>query len=132
MPAAVVVAVVVDKAATSLSRNLNLAPSQPGYQAAVRVFTLMNQFARWSVCLILLFWLLSASSLCASPCSTTLVTPSTSPSYTLQYFAAAPRWWDETVQWVRNLGWDRGRLVQLWLLFMLLGLYVILRIKPRA
>ena len=47
-------------------------------------------------------------------------------------WAATPRWWDETVQWVRNLGWDRGRLVQLWLFFMLIGLYIILRIKPRA
>lgn len=47
-------------------------------------------------------------------------------------WAASPRWWDETVQWVRNLGWDRGRLVQLWLFFMLIGLYIILRIKPRA
>ncbi len=45
---------------------------------------------------------------------------------------AAPRWWDDTVAWIRSIGWDRGRLVQLWLLFMLLGLYVMLRIKPRG
>ena len=42
------------------------------------------------------------------------------------------RWWEETLQWVRSFGWDRGRLVQLWLLFVLIGLYIILRIKPRA
>ena len=47
-------------------------------------------------------------------------------------FAATPRWWEETVQWVKSIGWDRGRLVQMWLFFMLVGLYVILRIKPRA
>jgi len=47
-------------------------------------------------------------------------------------FAATPRWWEETVQWVKSIGWDRGRLVQMWLFFMLIGLYVILRIKPRA
>ncbi len=47
-------------------------------------------------------------------------------------FAAAPRWWDDTVQWVKSLGWDRSRLVQIWLFFMLIGLYIILRIKPRA
>jgi hypothetical protein len=45
---------------------------------------------------------------------------------------AAPRWWEDTVAWVRSIGWDRGRLVQLWLLFMLIGLFVMLRIKPRA
>jgi hypothetical protein len=45
---------------------------------------------------------------------------------------AAPRWWEETVAWVRSIGWDRGRLVQLWLFFMLLGLFVMLRIKPRG
>lgn len=45
---------------------------------------------------------------------------------------AAPRWWEETVAWVRSIGWDRGRLVQLWLLFMLIGLFVMLRIKPRG
>ena len=55
---------------------------------------------------------------------------STSPEMAL--LAAAPRWWDDMVQWVRSLGWDRGRLVQMWLFFMLIGLYIILRIKPRA
>ena len=45
---------------------------------------------------------------------------------------AAWRWWEETVTWVKSLGWDRGRLVQLWFLFVLIGLYIILRIKPRA
>jgi hypothetical protein len=45
---------------------------------------------------------------------------------------AAPRWWDETVSWIRSIGWDRGRLVQLWLFFMLVGLYIIVRIKPRG
>lgn len=45
---------------------------------------------------------------------------------------AAPRWWEDTVAWVRSIGWDRGRLVQLWLLFMLIGLFVMLRIKPRG
>lgn len=47
-------------------------------------------------------------------------------------FAAMPRWWEDTVQWVRSIGWDRSRLVQMWLFFMLVGLYIILRIKPRA
>jgi hypothetical protein len=47
-------------------------------------------------------------------------------------FAAMPRWWEDTVQWVKSIGWDRSRLVQMWLFFMLVGLYVILRIKPRA
>lgn len=47
-------------------------------------------------------------------------------------FAAMPRWWDDMVQWIRSLGWDRSRLVQMWLFFMLIGLYIILRIKPRA
>ncbi|HMO34796.1 MAG TPA: hypothetical protein PKA06_02015 [Gemmatales bacterium] len=45
---------------------------------------------------------------------------------------AAPRWWDDTVAWIRSIGWDRSRLVQLWLLFMLVGLYIMLRIKPRG
>jgi hypothetical protein len=45
---------------------------------------------------------------------------------------AAPRWWEETVAWIRSIGWDRGRLVQLWLFFMLVGLFVMLRIKPRG
>ncbi len=45
---------------------------------------------------------------------------------------AAPRWWEDTVAWIRSIGWDRGRLVQLWLFFMLLGLFVMLRIKPRG
>lgn len=45
---------------------------------------------------------------------------------------AAPRWWEETVSWIRSIGWDRGRLVQLWLFFMLVGLYIIVRIKPRG
>ncbi|HQR41248.1 MAG TPA: hypothetical protein PLX97_01160 [Gemmatales bacterium] len=59
-------------------------------------------------------------------------TPAASLPLSSDLFAAAPRWWDETVQWIRSLGWDRGRLVQLWLLFVLIGLYIILRIKPRA
>lgn len=42
------------------------------------------------------------------------------------------RWWDDVVAWVRSISWDRGRLVQLWLLFVLAGLYIILRIKPKA
>jgi hypothetical protein len=45
---------------------------------------------------------------------------------------AAPRWWEDMVQWIRGLGWDRGRLVQMWLFFMLIGLWIIVRIKPRA
>jgi len=47
-------------------------------------------------------------------------------------FAAMPRWWDDMVQWFRSIGWDRSRLVQMWLFFMLVGLFVILRIKPRS
>lgn len=54
---------------------------------------------------------------------------STEPPFPL---FAAPRWWDETVAWIRSIGWDRGRLVQLWLFFMLVGLYIIVRIKPRG
>jgi hypothetical protein len=61
-----------------------------------------------------------------------VATPSVNIPLPPGLFAAAPRWWDETMQWIRSLGWDRGRLVQLWLLFVLIGLYIILRIKPRA
>lgn len=42
------------------------------------------------------------------------------------------RWLDDALTWLRNVGMDRGRLVQVWLLFMLIGLYIIMRIKPRA
>jgi hypothetical protein len=45
---------------------------------------------------------------------------------------AAWRWLDDALTWLRNIGMDRGRLVQVWLLFMLIGLYIIMRIKPRA
>ncbi len=45
---------------------------------------------------------------------------------------SAWRWWEETVTWVKSLGMDRHRLVQIWLLFVLIGLYIIVRIKPRA
>ena len=45
---------------------------------------------------------------------------------------AAPRWWEDMKTWIRGLGWDRGRLVQIWLFFMLIGLWIIVRIKPRA
>jgi hypothetical protein len=44
----------------------------------------------------------------------------------------ALRWWDDVVAWVRSISWDRGRMVQLWLVFVLAGLYIILRIKPKA
>ena len=55
-------------------------------------------------------------------------------------FAATPgddaifalRWWDDVMAWLRSISWDRGRMVQLWLLFVLAGLYIILRIKPKA
>lgn len=63
--------------------------------------------------------------------NTSISSPDTAASSDLPLFAA-PRWWEDTMTWIRNLGWDRGRLVQLWLFFMLIGLYVILRIKPRA
>jgi len=42
------------------------------------------------------------------------------------------RWWDDVVAWVRSISWDRSRMVQLWLLFVLAGLYIIMRIKPKA
>jgi hypothetical protein len=44
----------------------------------------------------------------------------------------ALRWWDDVVAWVRSISWDRSRMVQLWLVFVLAGLYIILRIKPKA
>jgi hypothetical protein len=55
-------------------------------------------------------------------------------------FAAAPggdslfalRWWDDVVAWFRSMSWDRGRMVQMWLVFVLVGLYIILRTKPKA
>jgi hypothetical protein len=59
------------------------------------------------------------------------VSPTSLPLFSTEPVAAW-RWWEETVTWVKSLGWDRGRLVQLWLLFVLIGLYIILRIKPRA
>lgn len=70
---------------------------------------------------------LGASGNTISSCSSSIADFSNVPC-----LAGMPRWWDEMMQWVRNLGWDRGRLVQLWLLFMCIGLYIILRIKPRA
>lgn len=83
------------------------------------------------VTLVLLFsgW---ASAQDTVLCSTPLANYHASVALESGIFAATPRWWDETVQWVRNLGWDRGRLVQIWLFFMLVGLYIILRIKPRG
>lgn len=83
--------------------------------------------------LALLLLLCSGGPTWASPHVFQGSTPSVTNSLpALSNFAAAPRWWDDAVQWVRSLGWDRGRLVQIWLFFMLIGLYIILRIKPRA
>jgi hypothetical protein len=45
---------------------------------------------------------------------------------------AAWRWWEDALNWLKSIGMDRGRLVQLWLLFVLIGLYIVMRIKPRA
>lgn len=75
-----------------------------------------------------LLLLASANSLCAQS------TFAQTPHVTCQFepLFAAPRWWDDTIQWIRGIGWDRGRLVQIWLFFMLVGLYIILRIKPRG
>jgi len=42
------------------------------------------------------------------------------------------RWVDDALNWLKGLGMDRSRLVQIWLLFMIIGLYIIMRIKPRA
>jgi hypothetical protein len=58
--------------------------------------------------------------------------PTTSSGLLADALFAAPRWWDDTLAWIRSIGWDRSRLVQLWLFFMLVGLYVMLRIKPRG
>ncbi len=81
-------------------------------------------------CLLALCW---ADTAQASPQAVQQVTLSAASSVQdCASFAATPRWWEETVQWVKSIGWDRGRLVQMWLFFMLIGLYVILRIKPRA
>lgn len=92
----------------------------------------LNYFAG-SPLLALLLMLCSGSFTMASPQalhnSTSVITNSPPEAAS---FAAAPRWWDDTVQWVKSLGWDRSRLVQIWLFFMLIGLYIILRIKPRA
>jgi hypothetical protein len=74
----------------------------------------------------LLGFLLLASFLGSFTVSTTNI-----PWFDMQPVAAW-RWWEETVAWIRSIGWDRGRLVQLWLFFALIGLYIILRIKPRA
>lgn len=53
-----------------------------------------------------------------------------SPSSGASLFAW--RWWDDMVAWVRSISWDRSRMVQLWLLIVLAGLYIIIRIKPKA
>ena len=42
------------------------------------------------------------------------------------------RWVEESLNWLKSFGMDRSRLVQLWLLFMIIGLYIIMRIKPKA
>jgi hypothetical protein len=42
------------------------------------------------------------------------------------------RWVEDALTWLKSIGMDRGRLVQLWLLFVLIGLFIIMRIKPRA
>jgi hypothetical protein len=42
------------------------------------------------------------------------------------------RWVEESLNWLKSVGMDRSRLVQIWLLFMLIGLIIIMRIKPRA
>lgn len=82
-------------------------------------------------CVLLILLLLLPGS--AAPLHGQSPTPSLASMATrFEPLLAAPRWWDDTVQWLRGLGWDRGRLVQIWLFFMLVGLYIILRIKPRA
>ncbi|HQR07743.1 MAG TPA: hypothetical protein PLN21_13030 [Gemmatales bacterium] len=83
--------------------------------------------------LTLLLMLCSGGTTLASPHLPHGLSPNITNSLPeLTNIAAAPRWWEDVVQWVRSLGWDRSRLVQIWLFFMLIGLYVILRIKPRA
>jgi hypothetical protein len=77
--------------------------------------------------LFLWFVLAAAFVLCCAPAA--FAHPPSTPGSNSLF---AWRWWDDVVAWVRTISWDRGRMVQIWLVFVLAGLYIILRIKPKA
>lgn len=44
---------------------------------------------------------------------------------------AASKWWDDAMEWLRGISFNRARLVQIWLFFVIIALYIIMRIKMR-